>query len=293
MILGIGYFLSSCSQKDLVNGLNMLKVSVEFDWTNASNADPEGMTVLFFPADTESQIWRFDIQGRDGGEVELLPGTYNVLTFNNDLPGIEFTNQDNFELFSAIGRSINDSVTSPTGMLYAANRQTVKIFNTNGKRHIIKLMPDSLSTVYHIRLDSVSGTERIKTASALIKGLARSVCLQLECNSKDSCCVSAPLYIDPDCHTRLQTVTTGFGNPDIPHPKILLEVIATTSHAKYSKSFDVTEQVMNSKSPKDVYIVIEGLDIPAADPPTDPDGNTNVGISVGVDGWQLIEIIYS
>ena len=66
-------------------------------------------------------------------------------------------------------------------------------------------------------------------------------------------------------------------------------MIVTTSHGKYSKTFDVTDQVMNSKYPKDVYIHIKGLDIPEADTPSDPD----VGISVGVDGWQLIEITYS
>ena len=50
---------------------------------------------------------------------------------------------------------------------------------------------------------------------------------------------------------------------------------------------------MNSKYVKDVNINIKGLDIPASDTPTNPDGNHGVGISVGVDGWQLIEIIYS
>lgn len=293
MIVGIGYFLSACSQKDVDYDVDMLKVAVEYDWTDAHHADPEGMTVLFFPADSESQSWRFDLPGSQGGEVEVLPGIYNILSFNNDLPGIDFTDKDYFNLFSAAARLISDSIATPPGMLYSAHSQSVRIYNTNGRPHLIKLRPDSLSTVYHIRLDSVSGTQRIKTATALIKGLARSVCLQRGRNSKDTCCVSAPLYIDPACNTRLQTVTTGFGNPDVPKPKIFLEVIATTSHAKYSKSFDITDQVMNSKSTKDVYIVIKGLDIPAADPPTDPEGNPDVGISVGVDGWQLIEIIYS
>lgn len=291
--MSIGYFFSSCTQKDINYDYDPIKVAVEFEWNDAKYADPQGMTVLFFPANSESKSWRFDISGRNGGEVELLPGDYNVLAFNNDLPGIEFSDQNDFDLFSAVARSMSDSIAFPTGILYAANSRSFRVFNHNGKRHLIRLAPDSLATVYHIRLDSVSGTERIKTASAMIKGIAKSVCLQLECNSIETCCVSAPLSIDPNCKTRLQTTTTGFGNPDIPHPTITLEIVATTSHAKYSKSFDVTDQVMNSNNPKDVYIYIQGLDIPAADSPTDPDGNPNVGIAVGVDGWQLIEIIYS
>ncbi len=238
LIMGTGYFLSGCTQKDLTYDQNPIKVSVEFNWDNAINANPEGMTVLFFPADADSQSWRFDLDGREGGEVELLPGTYNVLTFNNDLPGIEFTNADDFYTLSAISRKMNDSISAPTGMLYAAHRKSERISNAyGGKRHIITLTPDSLSTVYHIRLDSVRGTERIKTATALIKGVARSVCLQLERNSKETGCISAPLNIDTACNSRLLALTTAFGNPDLPDPRIVLEIIVTTSHGKYSKSF--------------------------------------------------------
>lgn len=289
-----GSILSSCSQKDLVYDSDPVKVLVDFDWINATDAHPDGMTVLFFPVDENSKIWRFDISGRNGGEIELLSGIYNVIAFNNDLPGVEFSNTDSFNNFSATTRNINDSVSSQTGMLYAASLTDKALFYTGDKQELkICLTPDSLATVYHIRLDSISGTQRIKTATAILKGLARSVCLPLKCNSEQTCGVSAPLHIDPLCHNSLETVATGFGNPDIPDPKIDLEVIVTTSHGKYSKTFDVTDQIMNSKYPKDVYINIKGLDIPAADTPTNPDGNDDVGISVGVDGWQLIEIFYS
>ena len=289
----VGSLMSSCSQKDLVYDSDPVKVMVDFDWIDASGASPEGMTVLFFPADENSQIWRFDIADRNGGEIELLSGIYNVIAFNNDLPGVEFSNTDSFDRFSASSRNINDSVTSQTGMLYAASLKATALYPDIRKELRICMTPDSLATDYHISLDSVSGTQRIKTATAILKGLARSVCLQLKCNSEQTCCVSAPLHIDPYCQSRLETVATGFGNPDIPDPKINMEIIVTTSHGKYSKTFDVTDQIMNSMHPKDVYINIKGLDIPESDDPTNPDGNPDVGISVGVDGWQLIEIFYS
>ena len=141
-------------------------------------------------------------------------------------------------------------------------------------------------------MDSVSGTQRIKTARAIINGIARSVCLQLQRNSEKTCCVSTPLQISPLARTTLEAVATGFGNPPVPNPRITLEVVVTTSHATYKKSFDVTDQVMNSSNPRDVNIYIKGMDIPEADLPDNPDGN-DVGISVGVDGWQVIEITYS
>ncbi len=284
--------LAGCRQKDLICSLEPMIVGVEFDWQNAEGADPEGMTLLFFPVEESSQPWRFDISGCNGGDIEILPGRYRVLAFNNDLPGVEFTDKDSFDGFSAMVRIVSDTLAAPTGLLLSADLTDVGIRNTLGRRQTLTLTPDSLSTIYHIRLDSVSGTERIKTAKAVLQGLARSVCLQLKCNSSESCCVVAPLQISSDDRSVLETVTTGFGTPDIPAPRIGLEVIVTTSHAVYKKFFDVTDQVMNCKHPRNVNINITGLDIPAADTPVNP-GGEDVGISVGVDGWQVIEIIYS
>lgn len=284
--------LTACRQKDLVYSLEPMRVAVDFDWTYAEGADPEGMTILFFSADPDSQPWRFDIARRDGGDIEIMPGRYSVLAYNSDLPGVDFIDKDSFDRFSATVRSASDSLAAPSGMLYAANLPKVVIRNTFGSRQILTLTPDSLSTVYTIRLDSVTGTERIKTAKAVLKGLARSVCLRLNQNSTETCDIVAPLQISRPNRSVLETVTTGFGNPDIPDPAIALEVIVTTSHGTYKKSFDVTRQVMNSINPKNVYIHISGLDIPAADNPADPGGD-GVGIAVGVDGWQVVEITYS
>ena len=287
--VGTAILAASCSEKDIVFVGEDINVMVEFDWQEAAEANPEGMTLILFPADGKSKSWRFDISGRDGGQIELLSGIYNVLVFNNDLPGIEFSNTDNYYLFSANARNIEESLTSPTGMLYSAALSGVALFPAKDAPQVIRMKPKPLSTSYHITIDSVSGTQRIRTANAVMRGIARSVCLSLQCNSTDTCCISTPMHIVQGRSDRLATIATGFGNPDIIDPKIFLDVIVTTSHGKYSKTFDVTDQVMNSKHPKDVYINIKGLDIPEADTPTDPD----VGISVGVDGWQLIEITYS
>lgn len=282
--------LAGCRQKELTFELEPLPVSVEYDWINAENAFPEGMTLLFFPTDGSSRPWRFDIGGREGGDIEIFPGDYSVISYNNDLPGVEFLDTDSYDRFSAAPCAVSDSLTTPTGMLYGAHLGHVSVRNPQGRRQRIILTPDSLSTVYHIRLDSVSGTERIKTATAVLNGVASSVCLQRQCNSSSSCSLAAPLSISHERRYMLETVTTGLGNPDIADPRLTLEVIVTTSHGKYSKSFDVTGQVVNSFNPRDVYIYIKGLEIPAAD---NPAGDGDVGISVGVDGWQVIEIIYS
>ena len=270
----------------------MMRVTVDFDWLHAEGAEPEDMTVLFFPADVDGRSWRFDIPGRDGGDVELFPGLYRVIAYNNDLPGVLMANTDSYDTCEATVRMTNDTLSQPTGMLYGANLSYVPVGSNHGHPQAITLTPDSLATVYHIRMDSVSGTHRIKTARAVINGIASSVCLQLQRNSETTCCVSTTLQILPLARSTLEAVATGFGNPSVPNPRITLDVVVTTSHATYKKSFDVTDQVMNSSNPRDVNIYIQGMVIPEADLPDNPDEN-DVGISVGVDGWQVIEITYS
>lgn len=285
--------LWSCEQKELYPDLSPLKVRVDFDWNNAEGASPEGMTILFFPADGYSKEWRFDIEGRSGGEIEILPGLYHVLAYNSDLPGVNFIRIDSYDKYAGEVRNISDSICASTGILYSAHIDDVSLGIGSDNTQRLILLPDSLSVVYNVRLDSVSGSERIKTATAIVKGLARSVCLQSQRNSKETCSISAPLLLSREDRSVLQATATGFGNPDISDPRITLEVIITTAYGSYRKEVDVTGQVMESKNPRNVFIHISGLRIPAADDPSNPDGSPDVGIGVGVDGWRVIEIIYS
>ena len=45
---------------------------VVFDWTKISNHDkPEGMRVVFYPTDDESNTWIFDFPGGEDGQADL------------------------------------------------------------------------------------------------------------------------------------------------------------------------------------------------------------------------------
>ena len=85
--------------------------------------------------------------------------------------------------------------------------------------------------------------------------------------------------------------TTAFGTPP-GEPSFLLYVNATMHDGKvYTKSFDVTSQVINSPWKRNVLIILEGVSFPEGEPPDNPD-DPDVGIDVGIDGWELIEIDY-
>lgn len=62
--------LTACEHKDLCyDHPHFATVRVIFDWTKISNHDkPEGMRVVFYPTDDESNTWIFDFPGGEGGE---------------------------------------------------------------------------------------------------------------------------------------------------------------------------------------------------------------------------------
>lgn len=76
--------LTACEHKDLCyDHPHFATVRVIFDWTKISNHDkPEGMRVVFYPTDDESNTWIFDFPGGEDGEVELPENDYRVICFN-------------------------------------------------------------------------------------------------------------------------------------------------------------------------------------------------------------------
>ncbi len=112
--------LTGCDHKDILypdSGMHQLRVM--FMWEHAPEASPEGMTIYFFPQDKQGKIWRYDIAGTNGGAVELPTGTYSLLAYNNDLPGITVSDLTSLSESTATARTTN-GISSGTGKLYTA-----------------------------------------------------------------------------------------------------------------------------------------------------------------------------
>ena len=64
--------LSSCEHKDLCyHHPHQVRLRVVFDWMDAPDAAPDGMTIYFYPTDVvegqSADPYRFDFVGREGG----------------------------------------------------------------------------------------------------------------------------------------------------------------------------------------------------------------------------------
>ena len=297
--------LTACSQKDIVydNGVPR-EISVRFMWDNAPAADVDGMTLYFFPVSEGTRLWRFDISGREGGKIELPDGTYSMIAVNNDLPGVRFPSPESYNTFFASARITADNGDiAPTGMLYGAAIDQVTVtpcgvsyITPQGtvkdcSKSLVRCYPDSLSTQYCIILRDVENSEKVRSVKSRLSGVATSLLIASAQSTGLPGASQFTLNRSGNSSNTFTGKTTAFGTPP-GNPSFLLYVNATMQDGKvYTKSFDVTEQVINSPWKRNVLIILEGVSFPEGEPPDKPD-DPDVGIDVGVDGWEQIDIDY-
>ena len=105
---------ASCEYKDLCYDHNhWVNVRVMFDWSQCEEADPKGMTVLFYNQEVPgSEPVRYDLVGRDGEMVRLIPGVYRAVAYNYDTETILYQGMD--ELSTLEGYTRNSSIEEGT-----------------------------------------------------------------------------------------------------------------------------------------------------------------------------------
>ena len=289
---------AGCDHKHIVcPGDVPRSVSVLFSWENAPAAAPAGMSLYFFPADGESKFWRFDIAGKEGGPVEIPTGRYRLIAVNNDLRGVTFNSATDYDAFCASAPGAPGGRVMPTGMLYAATVEYLEVTMCGVSYRdpqgaikdcpygIVRCAPDSSSVIYTVILKDVKGLEHLRSAQASLSGLAPRF-FPAQRRAEGSPVATAPFQLRRE-GTALSGLTSGFG-PLAGKPSYTLDIYVTRADGTQArKTLDVTSQVLNYGDKRRVYIVIEGLEIPAGDVPPGPG---DIGINVGVDGWTAVNI---
>lgn len=303
MIFMATWLCSCCHKNSICPDSEMRQIFIDFDWKHAPNACPEGMTIYFFPISDEGLIWKFDIAGRDGGPVEIPTGKYQMLAFNNDLPGIDFIDTKSFYSFAAaVHNIIADTIISSTGMLYASELSYLDItscgvnYIASDKKEqescgksMVRCYPDSVTTLYSVIINEVKGIEHVKSAGAYLNGVSSGITLSSGEPVGKPVSLKLPLDID-HAGAAFNASAYAFAPSPDPSRRYTLKVMITRTDGKsFTHDFDVTEQVMNSIPSKNVIILINGIEIPTGDIPDNP-GEDVGNIDVGVDGWATIEI---
>lgn len=299
-MLILSLMLSSCIY-DYDNCPSTLMITVDNDWSQAVNADPEGMACLFFAADG-GEPWRFDFPGKEGGRVSLPPGCYSVLSFNDDTYNVRFREDEGYRGYTAYTDLVcrepvgGQRLVKCPDMMWGCSYDRVAIdyngltYSADGgqsrysKDFILTLQQRQLTARYGFIIDDVENLDGVKAMGVTFSGLAGA--LNLATGGKEN----YPVTVISDAHKNGDSVIEGdfvtFGIPVTPDTdnKLTL-VVLLADNRKFSYSFDVTAQVREAEDPLDVKVIIHGLKIEQSEQVDNPGA-----FEVGVDGWISVII---
>lgn len=299
--------LTGCEHKELCyDHAHTTRLQVVFDWTLAPDADPDLMEVYFYPHDGGTPQ-RFALNGRDGGEVELTYGYYDVLcvsaagsgTTANLRRGTE--QWERFEVYTrdasvlegmgmvatagepprAEGTEHESGALAPD-MFWSGRRQGIEVSGSSDP--VVRLQPAQSVTRFTVEIAGAENLKYVKAVSGTLSGLSRGYFIGPDVLNTE--CVSVPFAMKSDGNSRIDGRLLGFGhcpNGDdgIPHKLVIYAVLADGSQWYYE--YDVTEQVHDAPDPLDIYIRLDGLPLPK------PITNGS-GMQPSVDGWENVEV---
>lgn len=272
---------------------------VEYDWQADPTARPEGMSVLFYPS-ASGPFWRFETP-RQGGSVDLDPGLWNAICYNNDTSVILFENQDDFDTAFVTTRTANltdglsVSFSSPQPPRRAGEEKQPVIaapdpiwsasaadFRHTDRYDTLRFAPVPLVARYSVLVQGVTNTRSIARCGMAISGLAAGRHLRSRQPLPVEVIIPGPLRVSAT--ETLSGAQFNFGRTADPSRSILYVYIILRDARSLVFQYDVTTQIDSAPDPLDVRIVVKGPDLPVIE-----DGGGG-GMDVGVDDWETVDI---
>ncbi len=291
------------------------QLDVDNHWTLAPEASPEGMAYFFFPK-SGSGSWRFDIPGKDGGDLRLPLGDYAFITINDDTSVI-FENDKSFssivastlpcDLLSGAAVDLNEArphritdsdqkVVMCPDMLWGDYSPYVSIgfdelsyeIVSDGSRILTSSMmllpthPRQIVSRYHFIISNVANLEGVSRMCAAMSGMAADVSL---CDlSRSSVGVTLPFAAVRSGESEISGEFMTFGlASDKSVRNVLYLFVWLTDGSRHSYEFDVTSQTLAASDPMDVWVRVDSLDLPLPD-------DSQETFDVSVDQWNTVVI---
>ena len=156
-------------------------VRVVFDWTKISNHDkPDGMRVVFYPIDDESNTWIFDFPGGKEGKVEIPENDYRIICFNYDTDGMVWKENGSYTLFTADTRDVkspdNEQMAVTPPWLCGDHIDEISLKDIPaGTERVIRLTPVRMVCNYTFEVNGIRGLERVADLRAALSGMSGSL----------------------------------------------------------------------------------------------------------------------
>ncbi|MGG6544053.1 UNVERIFIED_CONTAM: DUF5119 domain-containing protein [Prevotella sp. 15_C9] len=296
--------LSSCNHKDLYEpDAGFAKVNVVFDWSKAPGATAKGMALYLFPENGGEMI-RYDFGTATGGTADIPYGNYRALFVNNDASDVLLRGTEGYETLEAytrpsfllepLGFNVSPKEANPNNeaVALAANRVWmgrdihVQVFPpTTGNNGVaapqtLVFYPEEVTTTYTVEIRNVTNVKYVSAQSLSLSGLSGNY---FPATTKRSA-LRTTIPFEAQAYEQSHTImgqTYGFGSSLSSNKMHTLALyVILTNGSKHFYSFDVSKQVNEAPDPRNVHILISGLNLPQ---PIDNGGafNPTVGDWIG------------
>lgn len=310
--------LSSCNHKELHYEENaqfrLLKVT--FDWSQLTGHEkPEGMRVIFFPKDGNSEPWIFDFPKGETRQIELPENDYGVISMNYDTNGIVWKNPNSYLDFTADTRdtkspdgeqasltpswlcgdhidwvSVNASHAAASSVSAESSGSSESAESSENGVQVITLYPKSMVCRYTYEVNGIRKLERIADIRATLSGMSGSLLMAAD---RLPYSLSERLLFGGDViANQLRGGFYTFGcTQGSPAPNLFKLFIRSKSGKLHVLEQDVSVQVHSVPvvgHMGDVHLVIN-LDFEIPDEGGGGSGG-GAGFDVGVDNWGDVNV---
>ena len=282
-------FMPGCEHNELCyDHTHVTELNVEFDWSQAPDADPSTMVVHFFRPDG-SLYRRVEFTQRTGGKVRLEAGEYRILFHNGNMETVyELGNSHSDYALSGVSRSIlepmgregdaprppesaDQLIFSAPDQVWAGSHSAIEIL-PGVAGQTVKLTPVEATMEYTVEITGVENLRDDIDVSAAITGMSPLYRLAEGCHGGEA--ATLPISVERVGDNTLVAHFRTFGH--CPQTELAHTFSVYTSN-KFFVNYDITEKMHNAPDPRHVVIEIHGLRLPDA------------GMGTEISGWENVE----
>lgn len=279
-------FMPGCEHNELCyDHTHVTELNVEFDWSQAPDADPSTMVVHFFRPDG-SLYRRVEFTQRTGGKVRLEAGEYRILFHNGNMETVyELGNSHSDYALSGVSRSIlepmgregdaprppesaDQLIFSAPDQVWAGSHSAIEIL-PGVAGQTVKLTPVEATMEYTVEITGVENLRDDIDVSAAITGMSPLYRLAEGCHGGEA--ATLPISVERVGDNTLVAHFRTFGH--CPQTELAHTFSVYTSN-KFFVNYDITEKMHNAPDPRHVVIEIHGLRLPDA------------GMGTEISGWE-------
>ncbi len=288
-IMSAAVFMPGCEHNELCyDHTHVTELNVEFDWSQAPDADPSTMVVHFFRPDG-SLYRRVEFTQRTGGKVRLEAGEYSILFHNGNMETVyELGNSHSDYALSGVSRSIlepmgregdaprppesaDQLIFSAPDQVWAGSHSAIEIL-PGVAGQTVKLTPVEATMEYTVEITGVENLRDDIDVSAAITGMSPLYRLAEGCHGGEA--ATLPISVERVGDNTLVAHFRTFGH--CPQTELAHTFSVYTSN-KFFVNYDITEKMHNAPDPRHVVIEIHGLRLPDA------------GMGTEISGWENVE----